>query len=370
MNLIRDKKEAGRWLKKTLEKSGPIYVKIGQFIGNRPDLFGKEISDEVSVLQKHVASFKVTKKPEGLYMEDDPFASASIAQVHMGRLKNGKNIVVKLKRPDVDKQLKDEMTGIRHVLGFVTYLMPDMVSLLKWFEDFEKNIINELDFKSEVRNIKLFRDMYIHNDEIKIPYVVEKFSDENQIVMEYVPSMPVYDYHNKLMISENIMNMFVEQILYNGVIHGDLHAGNMGVTDEGRIVLYDFGNVIRIPMYYQNAMRRMIVAVQNKDSQELLSSMRDMKMVIRDENAANEFAKFFFEYIDTLDPKSFSYSSTSVKVPIELDNITLTILRTYSLVEGICKNVYPQFTYENIIQTNIELLAIERIVSFINQTSL
>ena len=364
------RRETGRWLKRTLERSGPVYVKIGQFIGNRPDIFGNEISEEVSALQNHVEPFKITKKPEGLlHMEDDPFASASIAQVHMGKLKNGKNIVVKMKRPYIDETLKSEMNDIKNVFKMATYLMPEMKSLLNWFEDFEKTITDELDFKKEIKNIKLFRNIYKNNAEVKIPAVVESMSTNDMIVMEYVPSKPIKNYSNPLQISENIMNMFVEQILYNGVIHGDLHAGNMGCTEDGRIVLYDFGNVIRIPEYYQNAMRRMIVAVQNKNSSELLNAMRDMKMTIHNEKAAQDFAKFFFNYIDTLDPKSFSYSSTDIKVPIELDNITLTIIRTYSLVEGICKNVYPQFTYERIIQQNIELLAIERIVSLITQIS-
>lgn len=359
-------RQTGKWLKKTLERSGPVYVKIGQFIGNRPDIFGYEISEEVSALQNDVEPFKITEKPDGIHMEDEPFASASIAQVHMGKLKNGKTIVVKMKRPNIDETLKSEMKDIKNVFKMATYLMPEMKSLLNWFGDFEKTITDELDFKKEIKNIQLFRKIYKHNSEIKVPAVLESLSNNNQIVMEYVPSKPIKTYSNPLQISENIMNMFVEQILYNGVIHGDLHAGNMGCTEDGRIVLYDFGNVIKIPQYYQNAMRRMIVAVQNKNSDELLNSMKDMKMIIRDEKAAQDFAVFFFKYIDTLDPKSFSYSSTDIKVPIELDNITLTIIRTYSLVEGLCKNVYPQFTYENIIQQNIELLAIERFVSLIN----
>lgn len=359
------RRETGKWLKRTLEKSGPMYVKIGQFIGNRPDLFGDEISEEVSALQNHVEPFKITEKPKGLDMEDEPFASASIAQVHMGRLKNGKTIVVKMKRPNIDRELKSEMNDIKNVFTAATYLMPEMKSLLNWFDDFEKTITNELDFKKEIKNIQMFRKIYRHNPDVKIPAVVETLSTNNMIIMEYVPSKSIKSYTNPLQISENIMNMFVEQILYNGVIHGDLHAGNMGCTEDGRIVLYDFGNVIQIPEYYQNAMRRMIVAVQNKNQSELLNSMKDMKMIIHDEKAAQDFAVYFFKYIDTLDPKSFSYSSTDIKVPIELDNITLTIIRTYSLVEGLCKNVYPQFTYERIIQQNIELLMIERLVSLL-----
>jgi predicted unusual protein kinase regulating ubiquinone biosynthesis (AarF/ABC1/UbiB family) len=269
-------------------------------------------------------------------------------------------IVVKIKRPGVDEQLTSEMKSIRQVVNTFMPMMPEMKPLSNWFEDFERNVLEELDFKNEINNIKLFGNLYEYDNNIKIPRVLSNLSTNDMIVMEYVPSKSIKESDDPAGTSENIMNMFVEQILYNGVIHGDLHAGNMGSTKDGRIVLYDFGNVIQIPEYYQNAMKRMLVAVQNKDANELLESMKDMKMRILDQKAAQEFAVFFFKYIDTLDPKSFSYSSTSIKVPIQLDNITLTILRTYSLVEGVCKFVYPQFTYEQVIQLNLEMLFMRR----------
>ena len=161
------------------------------------------------------------------------------------------------------------------------------------------------------------------------------------------------------------MNIFIEQILYHGIIHGDLHAGNLGISEDQKIVMYDFGNVIRIPDFYQKAMRDVLVACQQRSSKNLLKAMTSMGMKIRDKQAAKNFANKFFVYLDTLDPSSFEYTQKDIMVPIELDPITLTIIRTYSLVEGLCKEIYPQFTYENIIQQNMELLTIEQ---FINLT--
>lgn len=180
--------------------------------------------------------------------------------------------------------------------------------------------------------------------------------------MEYLPSTPIKKCKKPLEISENLMNLFIEQILYHGVIHGDLHAGNLGVLEDS-IIVYDFGNVIRIPDFYQKAMRELLVACQNRNSSELLSAMTNMGMKIKDEKAAKNFANKFFVYLDTLDPKSFTYTQSDIMVPIELDTVTLTIIRTYSLVEGLCKEIYPQFTYERLIQQNIELLTIEQLVN-------
>jgi ubiquinone biosynthesis protein len=359
-------REMGRWLRRTLEESGPTYIKIGQFVGNRPDIFGSEVSEEVSKLQNQASVVFKAKKPNGLKkMDQDPIATASIAQVHRGVLFDGRTVAVKIKKPNVDDQLNKELGDIRIAFDFSKMFMNEMSILNGWFDDFEKNVKDELDFMKEIENIKFFHEIYKNHKDVRVPRVVSEFSDKNHIVMEYVPSESIKKCKNPILISENLMNVFIEQILYHGIIHGDLHAGNLGVSDE-TIVIYDLGNVIRIPEFYQLAVRKILVACQNRNSKELLDAMTEMGMKIKDMRAAKNFAKQFFVYLDTLDPKSFNYTSEDIMVPIELDTITLTIIRTYSLVEGICKEIYPQFTYERIIQQNIELLTIEQLVNHIS----
>lgn len=361
----------GKWLKRNLETSGPTYIKIGQFIGNRPDLFGYEISDELSKLQNQSNNTFQATKPNGIYkMKKLPIAAASIAQVHKGCLHDGRVVAIKIKRPNVENQLKNELEDIKSIFKLSKFFMNDMSLLSDWFDDFEKNISDELDFMKEVRNIQLFHEIYKHNEDFIIPRVLSELSDERHIIMEYVQSKSIKECNNPIRISENLMNTFVEQILYHGIIHGDLHAGNLGVdSDSDKIVMYDFGNVIRIPEFYQKAMRDVLAACQKRDSEELLSAMKSMGMIIRDFKAAKNFANKFFVYLDTLDPSSFEYTQSDIMVPIELDTITLTIIRTYSLVEGLCKEIYPQFTYENIIQQNMELLIIEQFIVQVTKRS-
>lgn len=369
MKRMTNQREAGKWLRRTLETSGPIYIKIGQFIGNRPDLFGRDVSDEVSKLQNQTSvTFKV-KKPPGLKkMDETPVASASIAQVHRGVLEDGRVVAVKIKRPDVDEKLKRELSEIKNTVKLSKIFNTEFSLLSDWFEDFEKTIVDELDFMKEVENIQFFHEMYNGSTEIRVPRVIKEYSDSDKIIMEYINSKPIKTCKYPKIVSENLMNSFIEQILYNGVIHGDLHAGNLGILGDKneflgteQIVMYDFGNVIKIPQFYQKAMREVLAACQNRNSSDLLKAMTNMKMKIRDEKAAKNFAEKFFVYLDTLDTSSFAYTQDDIMVPIELDPITMTIIRTHSLVEGICKEIYPQFTYEGLIQQNIELLFIEQL---------
>lgn len=366
MKRTRTPSETGKWLKQTLEKSGPTYIKIGQFIGNRPDIFGEDISNEVSKLQNQASVVFTAKKPKGIKkMNPEPIASASIAQVHKGVLYDGRVVAIKIKKPNVDEELRNELGDMRVVFDVSKMLMKEMNILTEWFNDFENNVKDELNFIKETDNIKFFHEIYKNNSDVRVPRVIKELSGNDHIVMEYLPSIPIKKTSNPMIISENLMNMFIEQILYHGIIHGDLHAGNLGTDEKDTIIMYDFGNIIRIPEYYQKGVRQVLIACQQRNEDELLKAMTVMGMKIKDEKAAKNFAKQFFVYLDTLDPKSFNYTQDDIRVPIELDTITLTIIRTYSLVEGICKEIYPQFTYERLIQQNIELLTIEQLVNFI-----
>lgn len=338
-------------LKKTLEKSGPLYVKIGQFIANRPDIFGDEMSSELSSLQTRATFFKAIKPKEVHMMDLEPIAAASIAQVHTGTMRDGRRIAIKIKRPHIDEQMKSEFNKLR----VLEYIFPT------WFRDFEKSMKDELDFSVEIKNLQRFYEIYKDSKEIRVPRVIPEISGPNHIVMEYVPSDSILKNESRI-IAENLMNTFVEQILYVGILHGDLHAGNLGVQGD-TIIMYDLGNVIEIPDSYMKAMREVLVGCQNKNPDALLLGMKNMGMIVHNEETAQKFALSFFEYLETLDPSSFKYSKTDTMIPIQLDDMTLKILRTYSLVEGICKQVYPQFTYEQIIQQNLEMLLLEQFFS-------
>mgnify|MGYP003348601563 CR=1 FL=1 len=111
------KKQLGPWLRKALDGSGPTYIKIGQFISNRPDIFGKELARELAPLRDSVTPFPFEqvrdKVPEGVTgVEEKPIASASIAQVHRAKLK-GKNVVLKFKRPGIESQIKEDLELIK-----------------------------------------------------------------------------------------------------------------------------------------------------------------------------------------------------------------------------------------------------------------
>jgi ubiquinone biosynthesis protein len=360
------KKDLGPWLRRAFDGSGPTYVKIGQFISNRPDIFTKELSRELAPLRDNVTPFDYEmvrdKVPQGVTAVDPkPIASASIAQVHRAKLKD-RNIVLKFKRPGIEAQIKEDLDLIRNGASFLS-LIPNfgMESVLPWLREFEQGLMYELDFRREIRNISLFRDMYRDRTDIKIPRPYSKLSSEDVIVMDYTPSNPI----KAPFPAAQLINMFLEQLLYEGVIHGDLHTGNLGQDlRSNAIVLYDFGNIITITDQYKTAIRDFVYGVQTNNVDSVMENMQRMGMKIRDPEVTKIFVKQYFDYLKTLDIRSFTVNSPEIRekasrVPVELDPTTLTILRTYSLLEGLAKEMDPTFSYQQIISKNIEMLFLD-----------
>ena len=350
------------WLRKQFEKSGSSYIKVGQFISSRSDVFGKELSDEMSKLQDSVEPVewsdlkKYVDHTKFTDIDTEPIASASVAQIHRAKYR-GRDVVLKIKKPNVEKSLKGDLSSIKACLSMFPFLESNKA--LPWIDEIDRTIDKELDFRNEIVNLKNFYDMYRWDDSVIIPRVYPSASTDDVIVMEYVPS------DKTQFNSTRLIDMFVEQILFEGVIHGDLHGGNIGFSGD-RLVMYDFGNIIEISPEYQAAMKEFIMAIQAKDIDKIIEAMIKMGMILRSIEGTRIFIKKFLTYLDTLDINSFKFSPEEIidKVPMEIDSTTFTILRSFSLLEGLCKKKDPHFRYDDILLKNLEMLMISEILRF------
>ncbi len=356
-NLVPDRNV---WLRKQFEKSGPTYVKIGQFISSRGDIFGKDLSDEMSLLQDSVESlpweelqtFVDTSKFE--YVNKVALASASVAQIHRARTRNGRDVVLKIKKPKADI-LRSDISSIKACLdALAVFPFLESNKVMPWVEEIDRAISKELDFRNEILNIQNFNTIYRYDDSILTPQVYPSMCTDNVIVMDYVPSS------SEGFNSTKVINTFIEQIIFEGVIHGDLHGGNLGFQGD-KLVLYDFGNIIYIDKSYQSAMRKFIMALQMKDTEKTIDAMGQMGMNVRDKNGTRIFIKKFFKYLDTLDITNFKFDPDEIvdKVPVEIDSTTFTIIRSFSLLEGLCKKKNPGFDYNKIFIENMEMLYLD-----------
>lgn len=334
------------WIRDRLEDGGPTCVKIGQFIANRRDIFGKELSTTMMKLQDRVRPVQWLSISENInyepfsYIDQVPIATASIAQVHRAVLKsNGKEVALKIKKPNVDSILRRDFSLLYR-------LFPNDVML-----EFKSSIERELDFNQEMQNLLIFGKIYQYSDTIIVPHVYTEFSTRDMIVMDYLPS------DTTVQSAKELITLFVNQLLYENYIHGDLHSGNIGKIGDS-IVLYDFGNVIRTTDEYRNLMRDFVYHLQNKDTPKIISTMEKLGMTITCSESTTNFINKFLKYIDTLDITSFSFDPDEIqeKVPVKLDKTTASILRSFSLLEGYCLRVDPTFSYNEILMSTLEVL--------------
>jgi ubiquinone biosynthesis protein len=244
-----------------LEELGPTFIKIGQILSTHPELISEEYIVEFQKLQDNVRPEKfddikriVESELKGnLYdffscFKEEPVASASMAQVHLARLKTGERVVVKVQRPRVKEIMLSDLAILKR-LSFLMRLAPQgqVLNPSEVVKELKQTAENELDFLNEANNIKKF---YENNKDIKYiacPKVYDQFTTPNIIVMEYIAGIKIsntsklkkegYDFED---IASKLTANYLKQVLEDGFFHADPHPGNILIRDN-KIAYIDFG---------------------------------------------------------------------------------------------------------------------------------
>ena len=250
-----------------LEDLGPIFVKFGQALSTRRDLFPEEIADELAKLQDQVPPFSgeeakrqieqaLQKSVEEAFDEFsvEPMASASIAQVHAAKLHEGADVVVKVLRPDVEKQVRRDLE-LLHVLASIVQRYWKDAHLLQPREvvqEFERVILDELDLLREAANASQLRRNFENSPDLYVPEVYFDLCRRNVLVIERIHGIPVSDRAalqrhgvNLKKLSERGCHIFFTQVFRHNFFHGDMHPGNIFVSydnpEDPKYIGVDFG---------------------------------------------------------------------------------------------------------------------------------
>lgn len=257
----------GESLRIALEELGPVFVKFGQILSTRRDLLPDDIADELEKLQDAVPPFPGVKAKQILEMEYKkpveevfakfdliPFASASIAQVHAATLKDGKNVVIKILRPNIEKVIARDISLLASVASLTSKFLPhgNKLKLREVVGELEQSIIYELDLLHEGANASQLRRNFINSDLLYIPEVFWSYSSKNILVMERIDGIPVSDIKtlkekgiNLKKLAENGVEIFFTQVLRDSFFHADMHPGNIFVSKDNpataKYIAVDFG---------------------------------------------------------------------------------------------------------------------------------
>ncbi len=256
-------------LRLALEELGPIFVKFGQVLSTRPDLMPPDIVAELSLLQDRVPPFpseqaiaQITRSlgahPDELFatFEHTPVASASIAQVHVATLKDGRQVAVKVLRPGMNATIGEDLALMQTAARLIERVWPDSRRLKprEVVAEFDKYLHDELDLMREAANASQLRRNFANSTLLMVPEMHWDYCTSNVIVMERMNGIPISQIDRLAAagvdlkkLSSDGVEIFFTQVFRDGFFHADMHPGNILVSiDEatfGRYIALDFGIV-------------------------------------------------------------------------------------------------------------------------------
>lgn len=393
LKLNPNKTQTGEWMMTKMKNLGPAFVKLGQFFSTRNDLFGKEVAVELSKLQDNIEpenfdlilntlndEFSPQQMSHLIDIQPIPIASASIGQVHRAKLRSEgtiKDVVIKVQKTNIGDMIRNDIRSLKDVVGLGKYTNNrQSTEVMVVLDQYEAFISAELDFRSEMKHMQRFRKIFAQMPWVRIPRVYSNYCTEKVIIMEYVPSIKISDtqrlHDANIDTAEQctrIVDAFIYMMTEHGYIHCDPHPGNIGVMANGEaIVLYDFGNVVQLTKDFRNSIPNLLFAIVQQDVDEFLELLIQLKIIYLPEDTdkaeLKEFFTYFFRYLKTLDLNNFRMSVMSnqmlndvnSRVSFTIDNNFLSLFRVFSLLDGTCAALDPNFNYVQAIQPFTETL--------------
>ncbi|MDA1117038.1 MAG: ubiquinone biosynthesis regulatory protein kinase UbiB [Proteobacteria bacterium] len=284
-------------LREALEALGPIFVKFGQVLSTRRDLLPLDIADELAKLQDRVAPFDpglaAAEVEQGIGCSIDevfaefsrePVASASVAQVHLARLKDGREVAVKVLRPGIEAAIAKDVALLHTAAGLMERLWADGRRLKPRavVAEFARHLEEELDLLREAANASQLRRNFEDSPLLAVPQVHWDWCAQRVMVMERMHGTPVSQVEALRAKGVDIprlaragVEIFFTQVFRDGFFHADMHPGNIFVADDGKYVALDFGIMGTLTESDKNYLAQNFLAFFNRDYRRVAQAHLD-----------------------------------------------------------------------------------------------
>jgi len=292
-----------RWFTNQLIKLGSAFIKIGQLLSARPDLIPNTWIQELSKLQDQVPNFSFAQVEETIREElgskfneidqiiYEPVGSASLAQVHRATLKDGKKVVFKVQRPNL-KELFIIDLGIMQQIAGLLQKNKNWSRGRNWVEiakECRKVLMKELDFNSEAQYAARFRQQFLDDENVEVPEVIWDMSSEKVLCLSYLEGTKISDLEKLKSqeidlpkIAEIGAISYLKQLVNYGFFHADPHPGNLAVSNEGKLIFYDFGMMGNISNNLQTRLGGMVKAAALRDASSLVIQLQEAGLISKD----------------------------------------------------------------------------------------
>jgi predicted unusual protein kinase regulating ubiquinone biosynthesis (AarF/ABC1/UbiB family) len=273
----------GAELADDLEQMGPAFVKVGQLLSTRSDLLPPEALQELSRLQDAVEPFpfadveRIVSEELGVRLskafsrfDSTPIAAASLGQVHRAALRDGRDVAVKVQRPEVREQVRRDMDSLQELAGFLEQHSDQAhrAGLLRVVEELRQSLLRELDYRLEAQNMTQIGRNLARFRRIVVPQAVADYSTARVLTMDYVSGQKITAVSPLVLaeagsreLAEELFRAYLHQVIVDGVFHADPHPGNVLLTDDHRLALIDLGMVSRISPDRQDDLLHFLLAI-------------------------------------------------------------------------------------------------------------
>jgi len=359
-------------LREALEELGPTFIKFGQMLSQREDIFPDDMVRELRNLQDRVATFPAaaarriieqeTRKPIGelfSMFEDAPIASASMAQVHRARLLDGTPVIVKVRRPEIEATVDADIAVLKRLARLLTSAMPSMraFNLPELVAEFSTSLRGELDFEQEARNVERFARANQDEPLVFVPKVFPNASARRVLTMERSLGHRIDEgeaISGQPRLAAELMRIFLTGVFEHGVFHADPHPGNVFVLPDGRICFHDFGALGLLSPRLQENLRQLFLAVMARDAAWLASVYLGMGGAIGELNRAafvSDLGLSLDRYYNASEAgmRSFSvilreFVALGRKHHVRLPREVTMLVRAFAELESLVRKLDPQLS--------------------------
>lgn len=278
-----------------LEAMGPTFVKLGQLLSTRTDVLPPVYTNTLKRLQDHVVPVpyadieRVVNAELGVRIakafsefSERPAAAASLGQVHRATLRSGREVAVKVQRPDIRGRIVEDMEVIDELATFVDKHteMGRRYEFANMVKEFRTSLMAELDYRAEARNLTVIHDNLASYERLVIPLPVDDYSTSLLLTMDWLPGralgslgpLALLDLDGRV-LAEDLFRAYLDQILVDGIFHADPHPGNLLLMDDGRLALIDMGMVAQVSSRIQDALIKFLLALsegRGEDASDVL----------------------------------------------------------------------------------------------------
>lgn len=290
-----------RRLTKVLASLGPTFIKLAQLFSARADILPEPYLSSIGTLQDQVppdpweSIAQVVKEELGQGVEEvfeafqeEPLAAASLGQVHQARLA-GKEVAVKVLRPEVEDILALDLAISFRILFWLNILFRNhhVRALTNVVREFSVRVREEMDFRHEAENMAAFQKFFHSERRVRVPRVYEELTRRRVLVMEYCTGTKIDRLHERFesgeldftIVMETLTGMYLRMMMVDGFLHADPHPGNILVQDDGRLVLLDWGMVLRVPKWIREAILNLALAVERENLDGTINGMYQLGMI-------------------------------------------------------------------------------------------